>query len=190
MTHNSESGSALARVVACRTVCAKPLHEPTPTYCHFGPKRRNKLQRNLNRNSNTFIQENVVENAVCKMAATLSREDSVGQMFLAGAGGWLYDKCKLSITSVIVIQQVFAIGNATFIHVWKRRLYVSVIEICLCPLLSQWQVSWPTGFLITWTLNEAGSLPEIIDKAQCWHSTHQYCLHETFIVLWKRRLNN
>ena len=42
-------------------------------------------------------------------------EDSSGQMFLVGAGGWLYDKCKLSITSVIVIQQVFAIGNATFI---------------------------------------------------------------------------
>ena len=84
------------------------------------------------------------------MAAPLSREDSLGQMFLVGAGDGLYDTCKLSITSVIVIQQVFAIGNATLIHVWIRRLYVSVIEICLCPLLSWWQVSWPTGFLIPW----------------------------------------
>ena len=32
-------------------------------------------------------------------------------------------------------------------------------------------------------LNEAGSLPEINDKAQCWHSAHQYCLHEQRTIL-------
>ena len=34
---------------------------------------RNKLQGNFNRNSNSFIQENVVERIVCEMAAILSR---------------------------------------------------------------------------------------------------------------------
>ena len=38
---------------------------------------RNKLQWNLNRNSNIFMQENIFENVVWKMAAILSRPQCV-----------------------------------------------------------------------------------------------------------------
>ena len=43
---------------------------------------RNKFQRNLNRNSNIFIQENVIENVVCEVAAILSRGDELSQLTL------------------------------------------------------------------------------------------------------------
>ena len=38
---------------------------------------RNKLQWNLNRNSNIFIQENALEHVVCEMASILSRPQCV-----------------------------------------------------------------------------------------------------------------
>ena len=44
---------------------------------------RNKLQWNLKRNSYIFIQENTFENAVCEMAAILSRPQCVQQWRLS-----------------------------------------------------------------------------------------------------------
>ena len=41
---------------------------------------RTKLQGNFNQNSYNFIQENVPENAVCKMAAILSRSQCVDEL--------------------------------------------------------------------------------------------------------------
>ena len=43
---------------------------------------RNKLQWNFNRNSNIFIQENVLENGVCEMASILSRPQCVNSFML------------------------------------------------------------------------------------------------------------
>ena len=43
---------------------------------------RNKLQWNLNWNSNIFIQENVFESVVCEMAAILSRPQCVNAVLL------------------------------------------------------------------------------------------------------------
>ena len=59
--------------MACRLDGAKPLSEPVRVnWTH-----RNKIQWNLNPNSNTFIQQNVFENVVSKMAAILSRPQCV-----------------------------------------------------------------------------------------------------------------
>ena len=50
--------SALVHVMACRLFGGKPLPELMLIYCHFGPKYSwNKLQWNLNPNSNIFIHE-------------------------------------------------------------------------------------------------------------------------------------
>ena len=43
----------------------------------IGPLYRNKLQWNLNLNSNIFIQENAFESVVCETAAILSRPQCV-----------------------------------------------------------------------------------------------------------------
>ena len=59
--------------MACRLFGAKPLPEPTLTYCQ--PALRNKLQWNWNPNTNIFIQENVYENVVGEMVAILSTDD-------------------------------------------------------------------------------------------------------------------
>ena len=61
--------------MACRLVGAKPLSEPMLEYSNWTLK--NKLQRNLYRNSNIFIQENAFQNVVWKMAAILSRPQCV-----------------------------------------------------------------------------------------------------------------
>ena len=45
---------------------------------------RNKLQGNSNRNYNNFIQENVFEYVVCKIAAILSRSQCVLMLFYPG----------------------------------------------------------------------------------------------------------
>ena len=48
---------------------------------------RNKLQWNVDRNSNIFIHENAFENVVCQMASILSRPQGVKQWIsLAGLG--------------------------------------------------------------------------------------------------------
>ena len=48
-----------------------PSHYLTQWWDIVDWTRRNKLQRIFNRNSNIFIQENALENIVCKMAAIL-----------------------------------------------------------------------------------------------------------------------
>ena len=49
---------------------------------------RNKLQWNLNQNSNIFIQENVFESVVCEMAAILSRPQCVKRSFIVQNKQW------------------------------------------------------------------------------------------------------
>ena len=46
---------------------------------------RNKLQCNFNQNCNIFIQENVFENVVCKMASILSRPQCVNSLWASDA---------------------------------------------------------------------------------------------------------
>ena len=50
--------------MACRLLGAKPLSEPMLEYCQLDPC--NKLHRNLNRNSNIFIEEDALEIVVWK----------------------------------------------------------------------------------------------------------------------------
>ena len=57
--------------MACRLIGAKPLSEQMLDYLNW--TLRNKLQWNLNRNFNIFIQENAFESVVCETAAILSR---------------------------------------------------------------------------------------------------------------------
>ena len=59
--------------MACRLTGAKPLSEPMLDY--WLP--RNKLQWNLNLNSDIFSQENAIESVVCETAAILSRPQCV-----------------------------------------------------------------------------------------------------------------
>ena len=61
--------------MACRLDGAKPLSEPC--WNIVNSTLRNKLQWTFNRNSNIFIQENVLENVVCEMASILSRPQCV-----------------------------------------------------------------------------------------------------------------
>ena len=61
---------SLVQIMACRLFGAKPLSEQC---CII----ENKLQSNCVRKSNSFMQEIVFENVVCKMAAILSRPQCV-----------------------------------------------------------------------------------------------------------------
>ena len=67
--------------MACRLVGAKPLSEPMMDIVYW--TLRNKLQWNLNRNSNIFIQENAFKNVVWKMAAILFRFHCVNSCLMA-----------------------------------------------------------------------------------------------------------
>ena len=62
--------STLVQVKACGLNGPKPLLEPMLTYWQLGLG--NKLQWNLNSNSNIFIKENAFENFLCEMVAMLS----------------------------------------------------------------------------------------------------------------------
>ena len=68
--------------MACRLDGDKPLTEPMPNIDNCTPE--NKFQWNLNQNSYIFIQENAFENVVWKMAAILSRPQSVNRSLCAG----------------------------------------------------------------------------------------------------------
>ena len=64
---------SLLHIMACRLTGAKPSSEPMLDYCYL----RNKLQWNLNQDSNIFIQQNAFESVVCETAAILSRPQCV-----------------------------------------------------------------------------------------------------------------
>ena len=53
-------------------IWTKPLHKPMLTYVSWTC--RNKLQLNLNKNTIIFIQQNIFENVICKMAAVLLKD--------------------------------------------------------------------------------------------------------------------
>ena len=81
--------------MACRLTGAKPLSEPMLEY-FVNWTLRNKAQWNINRNSYIFIQENVSENVVGKMAAMLSRPQCVNGLCLLVNG-------KTSLTPHVVL---------------------------------------------------------------------------------------
>ena len=66
---NQRTGSALVQVMFCRLFGTKPLLESVLTYCTL----RNKLQWKSNQNTKFWIDANVFDYAVCKIAAILSR---------------------------------------------------------------------------------------------------------------------
>ena len=67
--------------MACRLVGAKPLSEPMLDVVNW--TLRDKLQWNLYRNSNIFIQANTFESVVCEIAAILSRPQCVKTKYKA-----------------------------------------------------------------------------------------------------------
>ena len=58
--------------MACRLSGAKPLPEPMLTYCQLDPQEQTSVK--FESKYKTFIQENPVENIVCRIVAILSRE--------------------------------------------------------------------------------------------------------------------
>ena len=61
--------------MVCRQFGAKPLPEPTSTYCQLDPYEQTSVQ--LEWKFKLFIHANAVEDAVCEMAAFLSRADEL-----------------------------------------------------------------------------------------------------------------
>ena len=82
---------------------------------------RNKLQWNLNRNSNIFIQENALENVVCEMASILPRPQCVLDY-------WFSNKSLLfEIEKEIQIKIKY--------HLWIMHLLISFQTFLrICPL--------------------------------------------------------
>ena len=77
--------------MACRLDGAKPFQ----CWNIVNSTLRNKLQWNFNRNSNIFIQENVLENVVWEMAAILPRPQCVKQPPHPPATVWWGQRVKL-----------------------------------------------------------------------------------------------
>ena len=67
--------------MACRLIGDKPLSAPMLEYCRLDSI-GNKLQWNFNQNTYIYIQENVFENVVWKMAGILSRPQCVNTLIL------------------------------------------------------------------------------------------------------------
>ena len=61
--------------MTCRPFGTKPLSKPMLGYCQLDVNwtLRDKLHWNFNQNTKLFIHENVTENIVCEVVATLSR---------------------------------------------------------------------------------------------------------------------
>ena len=57
----------MVQVTTCRVVGIKPLSEPMLIFVDHTD--RNKLKYHLNRITQIFIHENVIENVACKMAS-------------------------------------------------------------------------------------------------------------------------
>ena len=64
--------SALVQIMACRLIGAKPLPEPTLTYCQLDPKEQTSVK--FESRYGNFIPKNAFQNVVCEMADNLSRE--------------------------------------------------------------------------------------------------------------------
>ena len=68
----------IVQIMACRLHGAKTLSEQRWNIVNW--TLGNKLQWNLNRNSNIFIHDNALEHVVCEMAAILSRRQCVNSV--------------------------------------------------------------------------------------------------------------
>ena len=119
---------SLVKVMACRLVGAKllPESEPEPITWSYYLNHwtlRNKLHWNFNRNSKSFIQENIFENGVCGMAIILSRPQCVK---LVEFENWLH--CQIS-----------AMTNLSFFtrgQFWPSDIVVACACVCVCVRLS------------------------------------------------------
>ena len=102
----------------------KPLSEPMLEYYYW--TLRNKLQWNLNRNSNIFIWENAFERVVCETASILSRPQCVNTM---------------SPSEVIMCEQT----RPSFVQIRACRLLGTkpLSEPLLdCCYLDHWEQTW------------------------------------------------
>ena len=75
------SESSLVQVMACRLFGAKPL--PEPLLLIVNRTHGNKFQRNSNRNSVIFSQENAFENVVCQYGGHFVQRE-MGQTHTSG----------------------------------------------------------------------------------------------------------
>ena len=98
----------------------------------------NKLQCNINGNSNIFIQENGLENVVCKKAAILSLPQCVTLHNFCPAisdGLWLssllYHILVVGMTWVISFPAAHFMSNVSIvIQIWWKFLFSSHWSIC------------------------------------------------------------
>ena len=138
--------------MACCLDGAKPLFDQCWNIVNWTLK--NKLQRNLKRNSSVFVQENAFENGVCEMASVLFRPQCVNNQFQQNSNQdfkeipfwWLserlqyvYSYCTGDITvlcSAVILKYLYDrwIQNCLPYHPWRQE--VSMLGT-LCSLLSQ-----------------------------------------------------
>ena len=71
--------SALDKVMACRLLGAKPLPQPTMTFCQLNPEDPTPMKSESK--CKIFIHENESENVVCEMTAIVSRSHCVNILF-------------------------------------------------------------------------------------------------------------
>ena len=97
---------------------------------------RNKLQWNINENSNIFIQNNAFENAVCKMTAILSWPQC-DNTFMAYVDGLVQD-CSNSIANALELLQSCTKPSMWFLMCvcWSVR---DLTWLCIC---SVWWMLW------------------------------------------------
>ena len=94
------TGSALVQIMACRLIRTKPLPEPILTYCQLDPQEQTSVK---------FIHESAFKNAVCEMAAILTR------------GRWVNPCTTGSVFQIIIKSPQYTGGDFMFLYRFVRR---------------------------------------------------------------------
>ena len=117
-----------------------PSHYPNQCWVIVNWTLRNKLQWNINRNSDIFIQENVFESVVCETAAILSRPQCVYTL----------------LHGIFCIMILFACGFYSYLHTFNIDENEDVNQTPFWTGLDKISVSYNPGVRhhydnVTWT---------------------------------------
>ena len=125
--------------MACLLLSTQPLPETMLIYWWLDSREdivnctlRNKLQWNLNRNSNIFIHDNALQNVVCQMASVLSRPQCVKYQKLAPQAEWWWIAGVKTTTATTITADVASGSNRkswatlwTFFDLHKQSMMTS-----------------------------------------------------------------
>ena len=149
--------------------------------------RGNKLQWNLNQNSNIFIQENAFENFVCEMASIWSLPQCVNSL-CPSDGLW----CHISLSALFQVMACSQIAKTLNLMSIGYRFHMKVLVCCvidvdLGALLSDWAACSASNhflnqcwLIVNYTLRKT-AIQNLNDFVQ--ENAFQVVIHKMSVIL-------